>query len=28
VLARLRALCASEQEFRDEARALLGFTPP
>jgi DNA-directed RNA polymerase specialized sigma24 family protein len=27
VLARLRALCASEQEFRDEARALLGFTP-
>jgi DNA-directed RNA polymerase specialized sigma24 family protein len=28
VLARLRALCASEQEFRDETRALLGFTPP
>jgi DNA-directed RNA polymerase specialized sigma24 family protein len=28
VLARLRSLCASEQEFRDEARSLLGFTPP
>ena len=28
VLARLRALCASEQEFRDEARALLGAAPP
>jgi RNA polymerase sigma factor (sigma-70 family) len=27
VLARLRALCASEQEFRDEARALLGAAP-
>jgi RNA polymerase sigma factor (sigma-70 family) len=28
VLARLRSLCASEQEFRDEARALLGAAPP
>lgn len=27
VLARLRALCASEEEFRDEARALLGVAP-
>jgi RNA polymerase sigma factor (sigma-70 family) len=27
VLARLRALCANEQEFRDEARALLGIAP-